>query len=129
MKTFTINGKKFKAEDCKDGILINPILPKNFDKTPNNDRPESHDKWWYLPYINTHKVEEMYKWKEEANDKWAEERLQEWKENGRAEWMKAWPGGTRYDVRCLDGEAWDRSTNWGMFGSLEEALKVARGEP
>ncbi len=35
-----------------------------------------------------------------------------------------------YVVRCLDGGAWDRSTNWGKFDTLEEAVSQAKaGSP
>ena len=34
-----------------DGIWVNPELPENFDNTPNDARPESHQQWWYIPYI------------------------------------------------------------------------------
>ena len=43
-------------------------------------------------------------------DQWAEEGRRRWAEEGRRTWMEFWPTGTRYDVRCLDGGAWDRST-------------------
>jgi hypothetical protein len=33
--------------------------------------------------------------------------------------------GTRYHVRCLDGGAWDRSTIWGTFSQLEQAIALA----
>ncbi len=46
----------------------------------------------------------------------------------KAEWFRKWPSGTRYVVRCLDGGAWDRSTDWGMVASLEDAIaKCAAG--
>lgn len=56
----------------------------------------------------------------------AEEVRKQWTDSGRAQWMEAWPSGIRYDVRCLDGGAWDRSTSWGMFATLEEALACIR---
>lgn len=34
-----------------------------------------------------------------------------------------------YAVRCLDGGAWDRSTIWGMFGTIEEAVAQAGKGP
>lgn len=35
-----------------------------------------------------------------------------------------------YEVRCLDGGAWDRSTNWGKFPTIEEAVGRAKaGSP
>lgn len=35
-------------------------------------------------------------------------------------------GKTRFDVRCLDGGAWDRSTWKGSFETLEEAVNFAK---
>lgn len=32
---------------------------------------------------------------------------------------------TRYNVRRLDGGAWDRPTNYGVFDTLDEAIEVA----
>ena len=85
-------------------IPINPRLPANFDSTPNVARPASHLRWWGRPYIVT----------------------QDWDGHGDYDaWHKAWPSGTRYNVRCLDGGAWDRSTKWGMFATLEEAIRCA----
>jgi len=43
----------------------------------------------------------------------------------RAEWIEWFPDGVRYDVRVLDGGAWDRSTNKGSFKTFEEALEIA----
>lgn len=127
MKKFIINGKAFQAEDCVDGVLVNPKLPKHFDNTPNDARPESQRKWWGLPYITTHSDKDM----DPANDmdKYAEERRKLWADTGRAAWFAAWPSGVRYSVRCLDGGAWDRSTNWGSFAALNEALQCAGAGP
>ena len=33
--------------------LVDPKLPKYFDATPNGERPESHQKWWFHPYLVT----------------------------------------------------------------------------
>ena len=104
MNTFNLDGHTFEAEQCIDGVLINPKLPKGFDDTPNEERPLSQIIWWDRPYIVTYT---------DTGDKW----------------LDAWPSGTRYDVRCLDGGAWDRSTNWGCFSSLEEALKRVTAPP
>ncbi len=121
-KNFNINGKSFSARDCVDGILINPKLPKNFDSTNNEYRPASHQKFWNMPYIETFTIEDWEAAHNSATDEYAEARRERWAAKGRQEWLKAWPSGVRYDVRCLDGGAWDRSTNWGVFATLEEAL-------
>lgn len=122
-KTFTVNGKQFKAVDCVDGVLIDPKLPKDFDCTANDYRPATHNKFLNLPYIVTYSDADFDP--ASHTDEYADLRRKTWAESGRAEWFKAWPSGIRYDVRCLDGGAWDRSTNWGGYATLEEALKVA----
>lgn len=42
------------------------------------------------------------------------------------QWYSAWPTGTRYNVRCLNGGAWDRSTSLAMVGTQEEAIQIAK---
>lgn len=91
-------------------IPIDPKLPKKFDQTPNEERPASHRQWWFRPYIVTCSWES---WNSQDEER-------------KADWFKAWPSGTRYMVRCLDGGAWDRSTGLGAYGTLEEALEHAR---
>jgi len=110
------------AERVVDGIPINPKLPPNFDTTPNDERPDSHRKFWYVPFIASQSLDEMDAYYAGFTDQWAEEARAYWKETGRPLWMEAWPTGTRYDVRCLDGGAWDRSTFLGAFATLSAAL-------
>lgn len=126
-KSFTINGTQFKAANCIDGVLVNPKLPANLDNTANEARPTSHRKFYNLSYIETISDVDFDPIKD--TDKYADERRKSWIETGRASWFKAWPSGTRYDVRCLDGGAWDRSTAWGMFATIEEAIKCAMSGP
>jgi hypothetical protein len=94
------------------GVPIDPKLPKNFDSTPNDARPASHRRWEGRPYIVTDDGANMMSSPET-----------------RASWLKAWPSGIRYSVRCLDGGAWDRSTWWGGFATLEEAIACAKSGP
>ena len=103
------------------GVPFNPELPPRFDDTPNDRRPPSHQSWWHRPFIQTYTVDTW----EAHYAALAEEARKQWADSGRANWIEAWPSGIRYDVRCLDGGAWDRSTSWGMFASLEEALSCA----
>ena len=84
-----------------DGIHVNPELPAEFDNTPNEARPKSHMVWWGVPFIVSHT-------------------------DDHPRFLEHWKSGTRWDVRCLDGGAWDRSTCWGQYGSLEEAVKAAK---
>lgn len=116
-----------------NGIAVNPALPKNFDSTPNDQRPASHQRWWHKPYIVTDRFEpESFEQYRERLKKIGFEpsyTAAEWREKeakGRASWYESFPSGTRYIVRCLDGGAWDRSTNYGIFGSLDAAISEAQ---
>lgn len=86
-------------------VLVDPKLPANFDSTPNDRRPLSHKRWWYRPYVV--KVSRPAFVPED-------------------EWLKSWPEGIRFDVRCLDGGAHDRSTCIGSFQDLLSAIGCAR---
>lgn len=125
MGKYRINGYTFEAEQRVNGVLINPKLPKGFDSTPNEARTASHQKWWNRPYIETMSADDWETFYKSCDDEYAEKRWRDWEAGGRQKWFDAWPTGVRYDVRCLDGGAWDRSTCWGMFASLEEALVCA----
>ena len=126
MQSFTVNGKKFQAENCVNGVLINPKLPKMFDNTPNEDRPASQAKWEMRPYIVTDSVEDSDLFYAERTDEYAEAGRSMWAAR-RNKWLEAWPEGVRYDVRCLDFGAWDRSTCWGAYASLDAAIEVIQG--
>lgn len=102
MPTYVASDKStFEAADLVDGIPIDPVLPPDFDDTPNERRPKSHQKWWRQPYIMTMR--------------------------GTAERRGA--GATGVTVRCLDGGAWDRSTWWGNFDTIAEAVAFAKAKP
>ena len=80
-----------------EGIHINPLLPEAFDNYPNEERPAQElTDWWELPYITVTPVVYQNKLK------------------------------IVYNVRCLDGGAWDRSTSKGDFDNLEAALERAK---
>jgi len=91
----------FEAADLVDGIPIDPVLPPNFDDTPNERRPRSHQKWWRQPYVMT--------------------------SPGTID-RRGSGGGGRVTVRCLDGGAWDRSTWWGSFDTIAEAVAFAKAK-
>ncbi len=42
------------------------------------------------------------------------------------DWLLNWKNGVRYDVRCLDGGAWDRTTCKGMFDNLDDAIELCK---
>lgn len=129
VREFTLPQGRFRAAKLVDGVLVDPVLPKAFDNTPNEERPASQRKWWRFPFIVTDSVSALDAFYTTRTDEYADEQRRHWQVEGRAQWMAAWPSGTRYTVRCLDGGAWDRSTNWGSFPTLEEAIVVANGLP
>jgi hypothetical protein len=62
-------------------LRVDPVLPRLFDQTANEDRPAKIlDDWWDKPFAVT------------------------------------LPSGG-YEVRCLDGGAWDRPTHYGPTAS------------
>lgn len=104
MKTFSMMGHSFRAAAVLEGVLIDPELPSGFDDTANDERGPSHLVFEDLPFI---RVTRDYA----------------------PEFVREWPAGVRFDVRCLDGGAWDRSTVWGMFATLPAALACAKAGP
>lgn len=115
---FSLDGRSVAARLLVGRILVDPVLPWKFDSTANEWRPKSHAFWWMRPYIKTYSAEQIWA----ASDELAQS--DSWRE-ARSAWHKAWPGGTRYDVRRLDGGAWDRSTIHRAFATLESAVDAA----
>lgn len=77
------------AHECDD-IPLDPVLPRNFDNTPNEERSKKVlDQFWERPF------------------------------------MLSRSDGT-FEVRALDGGAWDRSTWYGMADTVEEARVLAK---
>ncbi|EIM1710201.1 hypothetical protein JFQ88_004098 [Aeromonas dhakensis] len=105
-----------QAQKMVDGVIIDPVLRPGFDETPHEERCELEEAdWWGVPYIETISFELMFG----HLDGVAMEEV-------RANWFARWPEGNRYDLRCLDGGAWDRSSNRGAFASLQEAIAAAK---
>jgi hypothetical protein len=102
MKAFIVDGVLFSADQMVDGILVDPKLPANFDDTDNALRPAEQMVWWRRPYVVSYR------------------------DTTRA-FREVYPSGVRFDVRCLDGGGWDRSTWWGSFPTVEEAVRCAKG--
>lgn len=94
----------FECESLVDNVPINPRLPEDFGCTPNQARPPRHLAWWNVPYIEVCMSHEPL-------------------------FTQHWKGPARYDVRCLDGGAWDRPALWGAFGTLVEASRCAAAGP
>lgn len=119
-----------------EGIPINPTLRDDFDSTPNEDREELEiSDWWGRPFIRLHtwadmsdsyngylaRVSEIEDYTPKSREMFDHEQ-----DERRAKWFESWPTGIRYDVRCLDGGAWDRSTSWAMVGDLKDAIAIAK---
>ena len=120
-----------------EGILVNPTLPDYMDFKDINERSEEHlEEWFNKPYIRLtdyeapdNSYEEYYERLKDCNMKLeTEEEFYRRIEESKKSWFKHWgDDGIRYDVRILDGGAWDRTTNKGSYETLEEALEVAKG--
>ncbi len=124
-------GLTFYAEAVEDGVLINPALPEGFDNTDNELRsPEERARWWLRPFIQVESWEEQERLMRSHQERLrrtgktdqCRPDLESYIEEQRASWFAAWPEGKRYEVCCLDGGAWDRPSDWGMFATLAEAL-------
>ena len=114
-------------------ILVNPKTPIWMDLKNIDDRSESHlKKWGNLAFIRTQGYEiecflkylkRMRKYDSSFNEDEIKYNLE--RKESYLNWWKNWPLGTRFDVRCLDGGAWDRTSWKGSFDNLEDAIKCA----
>lgn len=105
-KTYDLRGVIVRAKDLVDDVLVDPILPAGFEETDNKLRPFEQAVWWGVPFIRTHQPK-----------------------NPTAEFLSKFPTGTSFTLRCLDGGAWDRSTWWGEFATIGEAVAEAKRRP
>lgn len=122
-----------------EGFPLNPVMRKYFDNTPNEYREDAElADWWQVPFIQTY-TWELYEQHDRETQSFhrqqqnefviPDEELERRIADRKASWLRSWPTGTRYDVRCLDGGAWDRSTSWGMAATLEAAIEICRTGP
>lgn len=121
-------------------IPIDPKLRANFDNTPNEERsPAEIEKWWNKPFIVSTTFEgnqadqdydayfervkdyDFKAYPTKTREEWEADQAQQ-----KADWYASFPSGTRYEVYCLDGGAWDRATWRGMFAKLSEAVRFAK---
>ncbi len=111
-----------------EGIAINPEQRWDFDITPNEDRPEKEIRDWFdVPYITTQgfgrdTYQEYVKRMSSYSDIDTKEEYTKRRTEEKLKWDLWYPTGYRYNVRRLDGGAWDRSTNLGHFITLEDAI-------
>jgi len=83
------------AQNHVDGVPVDPVLRPGFASTPHDERDQL-----------------------EVDDWWDRPYIERVPNS-------AWTHGKRYDVRVLDGGAWDRPTAKGAFATLDEALELA----
>ncbi|MBP6008182.1 MAG: hypothetical protein KA740_10800 [Rhodoferax sp.] len=110
-----------------DGIPVNPVLPDSFYSTPNEDRPASQEYWWNRPYIEIETINAQHSGRTSELVEVGQLHRQTTVRSPFVAPMP--PSGTRYDVWCLDGGAWDRPTSWGRFATIEDALACAKSGP
>ena len=121
-------------------IEIDPNVPEWMDDKDLNDRSEEHmNEWFGKAYIRTQKFgDDSY---QEYCDRMAytqaddylgdykldtEEEFNTRRTKDLKSWCAKWgDDGIRYTVRCLDGGAWDRTTNHGSFANVDEAIALA----
>ncbi|EGQ8679275.1 hypothetical protein V6957_004298 [Vibrio parahaemolyticus] len=117
------------------GIFINPHLRNDFDYTPNEEREELETEHWYgRPYIVTDEFksetyDEFVSRMSKIDPEYIPESKADFKERMtlyKQSWYEAYPSGIRYEVRCLTGGAWDRSSSQGMFASLNDAVEKVK---
>tara|TARA_R110001592_G_scaffold221139_2_gene475827 strand:+ start:33910 stop:34368 length:459 start_codon:yes stop_codon:yes gene_type:complete len=116
-------------------VPLNPVMRGDFDMTPNTDRdPLEIEHWWGIPYIVTFPYEMTDRSYQAYLDRLKTYGIAnidteiDWlrrEEERKNSWFKKWPSGVRFDVRCLTGGAWDRSSSIAMVESLAKAILVA----
>ena len=117
-----------------ENIKVNPILRPDFDNTPNEDRTQKElNEYWNKPYIiiDTLHQEPFIEHVTRMNELGyyeleTEEAFNLRQKESRDIFYSCFPDGFKYQVRCLDGGAWDRSTMKGNFNTFNEALEFAR---
>lgn len=127
---------RLKNQTLHEGFPLNPTLRDSFDSTPNELREDAEmNDWWGLPYIIS------YTW--EGQKEYNQKHLENIKEHNpellekvikdlsgaKERWFERHPSGVTYQIRCLDGGAWDRSTHWGQTDNLEVAVQIAKNGP
>lgn len=122
-----------------NGVIINPVLRDGFNDTPNEERdPLEIEHWFGRSYIVTDDWSSREEtWEDHVARLKASPAIKGWempipareeydKEQAaqRESWFNSYPTGIRYEIRCLDGGAWDRSSLLGYSQNLEEAIKL-----
>lgn len=136
LQAFQLDGLLFYAVELVEGVLVDPALPAGFDDTTHQQRDDvQRARWWNRPFIERSAWEGPYGLEAshragqvalaQFSPALATRDVDEFIAMRRAHWFGAWPGGVRYEVRCIDGTAPDRATSWGTFATMAEALDCA----
>lgn len=128
---------RYQNQDTyESGFPVDPLLREFFDATPNDlrERLEVLD-WSGKPYIVTQPyspvdasytdhVDRLLAHSFALDDIETEEKFNQRLAKYKESWFEAFPSGIRYEARCLDGGAWDRSSSKGMFSTLDLAVSA-----
>lgn len=124
---------KPNAQEKIEGVIINPKQRFFFDCLNNELRPKEEVKdWLNIKYIVTEEFpEQNYKhYLQQAKKLGVTPEPQSQYEaryrEDKADWLTQFPNGKRFTVRCYDERIADRSSNLGIFLSLNDAINAAR---
>ncbi|WP_198266662.1 hypothetical protein [sulfur-oxidizing endosymbiont of Gigantopelta aegis] len=138
MSEYLNKHRPIKQKRIVRGVCVNPVLRDDFDYTPNDARPNQEvQDWWGRAFV----IESEYYAPDASYEDYMErmasydmdysvESKEEWAERtdkSRRLFEEKFPTGKRYDVRVLDGGAWDRSTWKATVATLDEAVNIAIG--
>ena len=134
MRTFILGSHEYSAENCIDGVLINPLLPDDFDSTPLAARSSEHMAAWYnLPYIVT-SAYQADNYKDYCDrclstyEPMTEDAFMFVIADSKAKWFEDYPSGKVYWIYCLTSGCWDRPTFWGLVDSLDGAIERVKSK-
>ena len=119
-----------------EGIPINPCLRSGFDCTDitHRDSLEMED-WFDVPFIVHISWEDQEQQKRtlratsQQSRNVSDQHFEDSLATIRELWFSQYPNGICYRVRCLDGGAPDRPTDWGDALTQEDAIELARKGP
>lgn len=138
MTDYLEENRPLNQKNIVDGVCINPLLRNEFDITSNSSRPhlETAD-WWGRAYIESHEyspsdnsydeyITRMKSYRDNDTDYTPKKEWEEANKAAKKSFYESYPTGTMYNVRILDGGAWDRSTWKGAFDNLDDAIELAK---
>jgi len=128
-----------EQERIVDGVCINPKRRDDFNCTKHDVRPEQElSDWWGLPYV----IEASYQHSDDSYQEYVTRittvgaklghevmEQEDWtimREDNYKTFLASYPLGNAYTVRCLDGGCHDRSSNKGIYTTLNDALAFTK---